>query len=116
MNRLFVMASVLAASVLTMGSVAFAADEKPDQFVVCKSAKAVRTLSVMPETKTGASTASCKVTYTKGGVAETVGEHTNKSNCKSILAHVQTQLENSKWNCRNVSTATTTTSAEVSRQ
>lgn len=95
------------------GFAARATDEKPAEYVVCKSAKAVRTLSITPTSRNGAST--CKVTYTKGGVAEMVGEHTNKASCGSILNHVKESLVDSKWNCRNVS-ATVTTSSEVSVQ
>jgi len=91
---------------------AHAADEKASEFVVCKSAKAVRTLSITPDANaSGEST--CKVTYTKGGVSEEVGEHKTKSSCHSILAHVQNTLENSKWNCKSVGRATVTTSSAV---
>jgi hypothetical protein len=108
----------LAAAVFVFGAMlgislsAFAGDEKASDFVVCKSAKSVRTLSITgDQNNSGAST--CKVTYTKGGVPETVGEHTTKSSCKSILAHVQSTLENSKWNCKSVGAATVTTSSAV---
>jgi hypothetical protein len=66
-------------------------------------------LSITPDQKSS----TCKVTYTKGGVAETVGEHTTKSSCKSILSSVQSTLENSKWNCKTVGKATVTTSSAV---
>ena len=112
MTRFFAALLVLIGA-LILSTKTFAGDVKPAEFVVCKSAKSVRTLSVTPDSKSG--TATCKVTYTKGGVSETVGEHTTKASCKSILDHVKGTLENSNWNCRNVS-ATVTTSAEVSRQ
>ncbi len=117
MTRLAVAIFVLG-TVIGFGIAAQAADEKAQEFVVCKSSKAVRTLSITRDTpsataKTGSS--SCKVTYTKLGVAETVGEHTSDSSCHSILDHVKGRLENSKWNCKEVS-ATMTTSSEVSRQ
>jgi hypothetical protein len=108
----------LAVAVFVFGAVvgvslsAFAADEKASDFVVCKSAKSVRTLSITPDQNASGSS-TCKVTYTKGGVAETVGEHTTKSSCKSILSHVQSTLEGSKWNCKSVGSATVTTSSAV---
>jgi hypothetical protein len=117
MTRLAVSIFVLSA-VIGFGVASQAADEKPQEFVVCKSSKSVRTLSITRDTpsataKTGAS--SCKVTYTKLGVPEMVGEHTASASCHSILDHVKARLENSKWNCKQVS-ATMTTSAEISRQ
>ncbi len=99
--------------VFCFGAFAQAADEKASEFVICKSSKAVRTLSVTPDSKNGSAT--CKVTYTKAGIAETVGEHTNKASCHSIFDHVRESLQDSKWNCRNVS-ASITTSPEVSKQ
>lgn len=113
MNRARLAVAVFVFGAVLGGSLsAFAGDEKASDFVVCKSAKTVRTLSITPDqNSSGAST--CKVTYTKGGVSETVGEHTTKSSCKSILMSVQTTLENSKWNCKSVGSATVTTSAAV---
>jgi hypothetical protein len=104
---IFVFGTVMGASLSARAS-----DEQASDFVVCKSAKTVRTLSITPD-QNAAGTSTCRVTYTKGGVSETVGEHTTKSSCKSILAQVQTTLENSKWNCKSVGSATVTTSTAV---
>ena len=111
MNRLAVAVLVFGA-IAGLSMPAFAGDEKASDFVVCKSAKTVRTLSITPDANT-AGTSTCKVTYTKNGVPETVGQHTTKSSCKSILAQVQSTLENSKWNCKSVGSATVTTSSAV---
>lgn len=108
----------IAGTVIGFGVSAFAADEKAQEFVVCKHSKAVRTLSITPDTPSAAAqtrTSSCKVTYTKAGVPEMVGQHTSSLSCHSILDHVKERLENSNWNCKQVS-ATMTTSSEVSRQ
>lgn len=111
MTRLAVAIFVFGA-ILGVSLSAHAADEKASEFVVCKHEKAVRTLSITPdENEAGAST--CKVTYTKAGVPETVGEHTTKSSCHSILDHVKTTLESSKWDCKSVGSATVTTSPAV---
>jgi hypothetical protein len=113
--RLAVTIFVLGAALgFSLSAHASAADLKAEEFVVCKSSKAVRTLSITPDaSKSGQKT--CKVTYTKAGVPETVGEHTTNSSCHSILDHVKERLENSKWNCKEVS-ATMTTSIEVLTQ
>lgn len=107
MSHAFVILAVLALTSVT-STVAQAADEKASSFVLCKNAnKNVRSLRVMPS-KEG-----CTATYTKGGVDEVVGSDRSPSSCKSILAKIQDTLESSKWNCRQVGTATLTTSEVV---
>jgi hypothetical protein len=92
-------------------SFAQAADQKASEFVLCKNkAKNVRTLRVMGDAK------NCKVTYSKGGVEEQVGEHSSKESCSSIVDRMKETLQSSNWNCKEVGTATVTTSSEVSRQ
>ena len=91
---------------------AWAQDQQASAFVLCKSKKAVRTIRVMADVKKE----TCTTTYSKGGVDEVVGQNRDVGQCKSILDKVRDNLENSKWNCREVSKATMTTSSEASRQ
>lgn len=86
-------------------------EQKAMAFVLCKNQKDVRTIRVLPESKDN-----CTVTYSKGGVEEVVGSNRSIQTCKSILKSVQDNLESSKkWNCRNVETASVTTSGELVR-
>ncbi|RYZ76373.1 MAG: hypothetical protein EOP05_05235 [Proteobacteria bacterium] len=110
MLRLAVIALV-AFVVSNFSSLAHAADQKASEFVLCKNkAKNVRTLRVMGDTK------NCKVTYSKGGAEENVGEHTSKESCSSIVDRMKDTLQASNWKCKEVTTATVTTSSEASRQ
>lgn len=106
--------ALIATSAFLMAAVsssAFAADQKASEFVLCKnSAKNVRTLRVMGENK------NCKVTYSKGGAEEQVGEHSAKESCSSIVDRMRDTLQAANWKCKEVSSATVTTSTEVSRQ
>lgn len=100
----------IAFSVTLVSSQAQAADQKASEFVLCKNkAKNVRTLRVMGENK------NCKVTYSKGGAEEQVGEHSAKESCSSIVDRMKDTLQAADWKCKEVS-ATVTTSSEVSRQ
>jgi hypothetical protein len=97
--------------ILVAGNVAFAGvDQKASTFVLCKNNKTVRTIRVSPENQ------SCKVTYSKQGIDEVVGTNRSLTSCKSLVANIKSNLEASKWNCREVSTATVTTSSEVIAQ
>ncbi|MEK7357212.1 MAG: hypothetical protein AAB250_12235 [Bdellovibrionota bacterium] len=108
MSRVFI-----ALAVLGLSSVSFAqSDQKATAFVLCKNKKDVRTIRVNSDSKKE----NCTTTYSKGGVDEVVGMNRNVQACRSILDSVRSNLENSNYNCRDVSSATTTTSPEVSRQ
>jgi predicted transcriptional regulator len=87
-------------------------DQKASAFVLCKNQKSVRTIRVTPDQQVKDS---CSITYTKGGVEELVGSNRSMTACKSILQKIRSNLETSRWDCRNVSSATVTSSSEVSR-
>lgn len=111
MSRVFV--AIVVGAVLGFSVVSRAeTDQKAAAFVLCKNKKDVRTIRVTSDSKS----ANCTTTYSKGGVDEVVGMNRSVDACRSILDSVRSNLENSNYNCRNVSNATTTTSAEVSRQ
>lgn len=105
------MRSLLVVAILFAGTLSFAgADQKASAFVLCKSNKTVRTIRVMPDAQ------NCKVTYSKSGVDEVVGSNRSMDACKSFVSNIRSNLESSKWNCREVSKATVTVSREVIRQ
>ena len=81
-------------------------DEKAQAFVLCKNKKDVRTIRILTE---GEMAENCKITYSKGGVEETVGVNRTMGSCRSILKSIQTNLESSSWSCRSVQTAHVTT-------
>ncbi len=85
-------------------------DQKAAAFVLCKNKKDVRTIRVTNKGE------NCTTTYSKGGVDEVVGMNRSNQACRTILDSVRSNLEDSNYRCRDVSTATTTTSSEVSRQ
>lgn len=96
-----------------MVSTVHAADQKPLKYVLCKNnQKTVRTIRITPEK----SDASCKVTYSKTGVDEVVGQSRSVSDCKTILQKIQDNLASSDWNCKNVGNASIQYSNAVSVQ
>jgi hypothetical protein len=106
------MRSILMVGILVLGNLAFAGtDQKATSFVLCKGGNhEVRTIRVTPDAD------NCLVTYSKSGVDEVVGSNRSQAACKSFVNKVKANLVASKFNCRDVSTATVTTSSEVSRQ
>jgi len=108
MVRLFLAIAVLGLSVSAIAET----DQKAAAFVLCKNKKDVRTIRVTNDKKSD----NCTTTYSKGGVDEVVGMNRSTTACRSILDTVRSNLENSHYNCRDVSSATTTTSSEVSHQ
>jgi hypothetical protein len=99
--------------VLSMGFVQ-AADQKPLKYVLCKSnQKMVRTIRITPETSQNSK---CRVTYSKTGVDEVVGQSGNMNDCNSILKNIQDNLAQSQWNCKNVGNASIQFSNAVSVQ
>ncbi|MES2855154.1 MAG: hypothetical protein V4692_04790 [Bdellovibrionota bacterium] len=105
------MRALLVVGILVVGNMAFAGvDQKASAFVLCKNNKSVRTIRVTPDEQ------NCKVTYSKSGVDEVVGSNSSLATCKSYVKNIKVNLEASKWNCRDVSAATVTTSSEVVSQ
>lgn len=81
--------------VLFFSSVSHA--ELGESFILCKSNKNVRTLRV----EVG-SDQKCRAVYTKQGVDEVIGASTGTAACAEIIANVRKNLEEGKWNCRDV--------------
>jgi hypothetical protein len=98
-------------SVAQMATAQAATDQKANEFVLCKHQKDVRTIRVMPTDKD-----SCAITYTKRGLDEVVGSSRSANACHSILKSIKGNLEASKWSCRSVRSASTTTSSEAKLQ
>jgi hypothetical protein len=88
-------------------------DEKAAAFILCKNKKDVRTIRILSE---GEKAENCKITYSKGGVEETVGVNRTMGSCKSILKSIQTNLESSSWSCRSVQAAHVTTGEQAVTQ
>jgi hypothetical protein len=99
--------SVLLLSIAASEIVRATVDQRATAFVLCKNQKTVRTIRVTPDAKQD----NCTITYSKNGEDETVGSNRSLNSCKSILAKIRDNLENSNWNCRDVSKATLTTSS-----
>lgn len=88
-------------------------DQKAAAFVLCKNQKSVRTIRVMPEQKEDKT---CTITYAKNGVEEVIGSNRAMGTCKSILQSIKFNLQSASWNCRDVATATVSSSSEASTQ
>ncbi|WP_374078262.1 hypothetical protein [Bdellovibrio bacteriovorus] len=81
-------------------SLAFA--DLGESLVLCKHNKTVRTLRVeMGEDQ------KCRAIYTKQGVDETIGSGLNPNSCVEFVSNVRKNLEEAKWNCREVKEART---------
>ncbi len=105
----------LAAFALVCGtSMVHAADQKPLKYVLCKNnQKVVRTIRITPE---NTATANCRVTYSKTGLDEVVGQSRSMNDCKTILQNIQDNLASSEWNCKSVGNASISYSNAVSAQ
>lgn len=87
-------------TVLFFSSLAFA--DLGDSLVLCKHNKTVRTLRVeLGEDQ------KCRAIYTKQGVDETIGSGLNPNSCVEFVSNVRKNLEEAKWNCREVKEART---------
>ncbi len=86
---------------------AWTADQAASTLVLCKNQKTVRSLRITPEKDK-----ECKVTYSKTGVDETIGQARSLEGCQTIVQNVQKNLEASDWKCRSVGNATISTSNE----
>lgn len=94
-------AMLIATALVTLGtSSAFAGLE--NSLVLCRNQKTVRTLRVeMGEDQ------KCRAIYTKQGVDETIGSGQLTSSCEEYILNVRKNLEEAKWNCREVKEART---------
>ncbi|MNK06263.1 hypothetical protein D3C87_241560 [compost metagenome] len=68
--------------------------------VLCKSEKTVRTLRIEK-----GDDAKCRAIYTKQGVDSTIGSGMNPASCEEFVSGVRKNLEEAKWNCREVKEA-----------
>ncbi len=88
-------------TVLFFSSLA-SADELGNSLVLCKHNKTVRTLRVEIDKDQ-----ICRTIYTKQGVDEVIGSGQNHNSCNEFLINVRKNLEDAKWNCREVKEART---------
>ena len=89
-------------AVLFFSSFAQANNSVGDSLVLCKYNKTVRTLRVeIGEDKM------CRAIYTKQGVDETIGSGQYLNSCVEYISNVRKNLEEAKWNCREVKEART---------
>lgn len=85
-------------SVLFFSSLSFA--EVGNSLVLCKNNKVVRTLRVeLGEDQ------KCRTIYNKQGVDQLIGSGQNPGSCEEFLSGVRKNLEEAKWNCREVKEA-----------
>lgn len=85
-------------AVLFFSSTAFAGLN--NKLILCKNKKAVRTLRVeMAEDN------KCHAIYTKQGIDATIGSGQYMNSCAQIVTNVRNNLEEAKWNCREVKEA-----------
>lgn len=74
---------------------------------ICKFQKDVRTIRVHI-----GSGGICSTYYSKQGSEKVVGSGRNHESCHNFLNNIKTNLENSKWACRDISTTRITASTE----
>lgn len=89
-------------TVLFFSSLALA--ELGESMVLCKNNKTVRTLRI----ETGADQ-KCRAIYTKQGVDEIIGSGQYLGSCVEFVTNVRKNLEEAKWNCREVKEARSST-------
>lgn len=86
--------------VLFFSSFSHANNNIGESLVLCKHNKTVRTLRV----EVGEDQ-KCKAIYTKQGVDEIIGSGQFLNSCAEVIAGVRKNLEEAKWNCREVKEA-----------
>jgi hypothetical protein len=81
-----------------------------DSLILCKHNKMVRTLRIEKGSE------KCTAIYTKQGVDSVIGSGQYQQSCEDVVTGVRKNLEEAKWQCREVKEARTsavnTTSAE----
>ena len=78
-----------------IGGPILAADKtETEHLVICRNAKAVRTLRIEKK-----SNLRCQTYYTKAGVDQSIGSSVNLDSCMSYLNRVRGTLEKASWNC-----------------
>ncbi len=103
---------VLALSIVSVTTVSYGADGAVEvgnkAYWICKNKKEVRTIRVYIDSKTNI----CETLYSKMGSEKLVGSGKMHGSCMSFLSNIRTNLEASNWNCRDISTATITSTTE----
>lgn len=94
--------ALLAATLTVLFFSSFAGADIGDALVLCKSNKTVRTLRIEK-----GDDSRCRAIYTKQGVDSTIGSGLNFNSCEEFVASVRKNLEEAKWNCREVKEART---------
>ncbi len=103
----FLVGSFLIGVFYLSAQLTLAVDQAASTFILCKNQKTVRSLRITPEKDK-----ECKVTYSKTGVDETIGQARSMQGCRTIVQNVQRNLEASDWRCRSVGSAAITTSGD----
>lgn len=98
--RDFTILIALALLFLLPNSFAQAAVEAPLKYVLCKNHKMVRTIRVDKDED-----GSCKTQYTKSGEDRMVGFGVNDSTCTGFLKNIQSNLEQARWDCKDITSA-----------
>ena len=101
------------ASSLLVGFPASALEQKPLAYVLCKNGGSVRPIHITPG---GHPDIECKVSYSKVGVEQVVGQSRSLAGCKSILKNIQNNLEASNWKCRAPTSASISYGSDVTVQ
>lgn len=96
-------AMIMAAAFLTLGTTTALASME-SSLVLCRNQKNVRTLRVEMDADQ-----KCRAIYTKQGVDETIGSSQQTNSCEEYITNVRKNLEEAKWNCREVKEARTST-------
>lgn len=94
--------ALFSATMMVLFFSSMAQAEVGELLVLCKSNKTVRTLRVeMGDDQ------KCRAIYTKQGVDEVIGLSQTMVACAEIVTGVRKNLEEAKWNCREVKEART---------
>lgn len=78
--------------------------KKNISYLICRHGKDVRTIQVSSKKEEG-----CTVSYIKAGVESTVADSKWKGRCYDVLRNIQSNLEKSNWNCKDISDARVST-------
>ncbi|MNL45527.1 hypothetical protein D3C87_1681820 [compost metagenome] len=104
--------ALLAGTLTVLFFSSFAGADIGDSLVLCKINKTVRTLRIEK-----GDDSRCRAIYTKQGIDSVIGSGLNFDSCEGFVASVRKNLEEAKWNCREVkearsSSVTTSTSEQ----
>jgi hypothetical protein len=114
MKKIGMMSSVVV-MVLMLVDASYAG-EKLKQITICRDSRAsgskgVRTLRVYE-----GDDQTCKATYSKTDVEQTVGLNRSNKQCDSILEGIRKNLEESHWSCKKMNSVSVLESKEAKEQ